>query len=87
MNAKVNVEVKEVEDNSPCVVDVLFQMQERLSSEEYMISTIRSSVIKLKEYGVNSNLLSDIMKELAILEQINFHNFDYVNDEIKKLPE
>ena len=83
----VNVEVKEVEDNSPCVVDVLFQMQERLGSEEYMISTIRMSVVKLKEYGVHPNLLNDIMKELTILEQINFHNLDYINDEIKKLPE
>lgn len=87
MNAKVNLEVKEVEDNSPCVVNVLFQMQERLGSEAYMLETIRHSVIRLKQYNVNPNLLSDILKELTILEQLNFDNTDFVNDEIKKLPE
>lgn len=84
MNAKVNLEV---EDNSPCVVDVLFQMQERFGSEAYMLETIRQSVIRLKRYNVHPNLLSDILKELVILEQLNFDNTDFVNDEIKKLPE
>lgn len=87
MNAKVNTEVKTVKDDTPCVVDVLFQMQERLGSECYMLETIRHSVIRLKENNVHPNLLSDILKELTILEQLNFNNTDFVNDEIKKLPE
>lgn len=85
MNAKVNLESENVVNDEPCVYDVLYQMQERLESQDYMIQAIRSSVNNLKSRGVHKNLLIDIIKELTILEQLNYHNTDYVNGEIKNL--
>lgn len=85
MNAQVkNVEVKTVEDDLPCVMDVLYTMEEKLVSEEYMISQIRHSVISLKDYGVHANFLINLLKELTILEQLNYDNANFVKGEIKK---
>lgn len=86
MNDTVNT-VKTVEDDLPCVMDVLYTMEEKLVSEEYMISQIRHSVIRLKDYGVHANFLINLLKELTILEQLNYDNASFVKEEIKKLPE
>lgn len=87
MNDKANLESKTVADDEPCIYEVLYMMQEKLSSEEYMISQIRHSVTNLKSYGVHPSFLHNLLKELTILEQLNFDNKEFIDDEIKKLPE